>query len=137
MEPEDERANPYYARMMAGPVGHFGAYLMQRAFDPAMAAAIRTLDGTAPAPRDRRLHERLSELTSDERAAVIEVARASVIEALHGLLHGMSNDTGRIQLEFEGENLAEISDGLHGDLFDWLRDLSKHPYDIASDLDLQ
>jgi hypothetical protein len=81
--------------------------------------------------------ERLSELTSDERPAIIEVTRASIIEALHGLLHGVSHDTERIRLQFDGQDLAEISDGLHSDLFVWLRDLSKHPYGIASDLDLQ
>lgn len=134
---EDDQTNPYYARMMAGPVGRFGGYLMQRSFDPATAAAMRILNGTARAPRDRRLHERLSNLSSDEQAAVLGVTRAAIIEALHGLLHSISHDTERIQLKFDGQNLAELSDGLHGDLFDWLRDLSNHPYDIASDLDLQ
>jgi hypothetical protein len=87
------------------------------------------LEGTAAAPHQRRLHDRLLTLSEDQAQAVAELARGAVISALHGLLHGLSHDDDRIRLLFDGEDVAQASDGLHGDLFTWLRDLSEFPYE--------
>ena len=134
MTRELDETNPYYRQMMAGSRGRFGRYLMERSFDPGVWTASSLLDGTLRADSDQALSKRLQTLTADQRDAVLALARKSVIAALHGLLHGLSNDENVIQLFFEGENIAKESDGLHGDLFWWLRDLSKYPYDVESDL---
>lgn len=126
---DDDRANPYYVRMMGGAVGRFGAYLMERAFDVGMDAATGTLGARWRSEEMQALGRRLAGLAVDEREAVVELVRESLVAALHGFLHGVSHDEDRIRLVFEGHDLAPESDGLHGDLFWWLRDLSRYPPD--------
>lgn len=132
MTREDQKNNPYYKRMMAGPVGRFGAYLMERSFDKGMDSALGTIEGKWKSAEKLALTRRLASLSADQREAVVALARNSLIAALHGLLHGLSHDEDRIRLLFEGHDVASESDGLHGDLFDWLRDLSQHPFDFGS-----
>jgi hypothetical protein len=134
---EEGLENPYYRRMMGGPVGRFGQYLMSRAYEPGILGARAPLYGSrVSSRREQELRARLARLTADERDAAFEVARSAVIGALHGFLHGVSHDEATIQLRYEGHDLSELSDGLHGDLFWWLRDLTEHPYDTESHLDL-
>ena len=135
MTREDDEKNPYYRRMMDGPVGRFGAYLMAKSFDEAMWTATSTLEGKSKAPSHMALTERLKALTEDEQDAVVSLVRGSVVSSLHGFLHGLSNDESLIKLVFEGANISESSDGFQGDLFFWLRDLSKYPYDALSESD--
>lgn len=132
MTREDRKKNPYYVRMMAGPVGHFGAYLMECCFDEGMDSALGTLEGKWKSDESMALTRRLASLSADQREAVVALVRDSLIAALHGLLHGLSHDEDRIRLLFDGHDVASESDGLQGDLFDWLRDLSRHPFDFGS-----
>ena len=107
----------------------FGQYLMTNAYDVAIRQTEWVFTGHGKGPRSRALHERLKGLSADEKAAAQELVREAVIDALHGLLHGLSHDEERIQLFFDGEDVAQQSDGLHGDLFVWMRDLSAYPED--------
>ena len=119
----------YDRRITTGAMGAFGSYLMSRAYDVAVEDTRRILDGTAASPQERELHQRLTPLTEDQKEAAAQLARQAVVSALHGLLHGLSHDEERICITFDGENVAEHSDGLHGDLFIWMRDLSAFPHD--------
>jgi hypothetical protein len=121
MSPEDPSTK--------GIVGAFGEYLMKNAFDVAIADTRLVLGGTAASPSARDLHARLGGLTDDQRLAVEHLARDAVVSALHGLLHVLSHDEQRIKLIFDGEDVAAASDGLHGDLFAWMRHLSGFPHD--------
>lgn len=112
-----------------GVVGAFGEYLMRNAYDVAIADTRNLLEGTAASAAAQDLHARLGSLTDDQRQAVAEVARDAVVSALHGLLHSLSHDKQRISLTFDGADIAAASDGLHGDLFVWMRDLSAYPHD--------
>jgi hypothetical protein len=119
----------YDRRITSGAIGAFGRYLMSTAYDVATEDTNRVLSGQRSDANARALHERLKELSEDEKAAAQELARQAVVSALHGLLHGLSHDDDRIRLLFDGEDVAQASDGLHGDLFVWMRDLSEFPYD--------
>jgi hypothetical protein len=123
----------YDRRITGGALGAFGSYLMSTAYDVAIRDTERVLRGQGKDARSLALHERLGSLSEDERAAVRALARQAVISALHGLLHGLSIDEDRIRLLFDGEDVARASDGLHGDLFIWMRDLSEFPYDWEND----
>lgn len=120
---------PYDRRVLDGAVGAFGKYLMERSYDEGMRHAEWTLDGKWRAKDLRRLHSQLANLTPEERVAVFKLVRGSLISALHGLLHGLSHDEDRIRLLFEGHDVSAESDGLHGDLFLFLRALSAYPYE--------
>jgi hypothetical protein len=132
-----DELTPYDRRLLDGPVGAFGKYLMERSYDEGMRSAEWTLDGRRRAEAHRRLTERLVRLDPDEREAAIELVRLALIDSLHGLLHGLSHDTASIRLIFDGHDVAEESDGLHGDLFLFLRLLSAYPYDPGIDLHLE
>jgi hypothetical protein len=119
----------YDRRITSGAIGAFGSYLMSTAYDVAIKDTNRILSGRAKRAKNRALYERLDVLSADEKAAAQELARNAVVSALHGLLYGLSHDEDRIRLFFDGENVAQRSDGLHGDLFIWMRDLSEFPYD--------
>lgn len=129
---DDRELTPYDRRVLDGAVGAFGKYLMERSYDEGMRHAEWTLDGKWNAEELRQLHSELANLTPAERRAVMELVRASLISALHGLLHGLSHDEDRIRLLFEGHDVSAESDGLHGDLFLFLRTLSAYPYDAAA-----
>jgi hypothetical protein len=130
----DEELSEHERRITTGTIGAFGRYLMERTFDEGVWSADLVLNGNPASPSDQALRERLRDLTADERQAVAELARDAVISALHGLLHGLSHDEDRIRLLFDGLDVAAASDGLHGDLFIWLRELSKYPYDVSADM---
>jgi hypothetical protein len=119
----------YDRRITSGAIGAFGSYLMSTAYDVAIRDTNRVLSGHGRDARGRALHKRLKRLSDDEMAAARELARRRAVSALHGLLHGLSHDEERIQLIFDGEDVARSSDGLHGDLFTWMRDLSEFPFD--------
>lgn len=121
----------YDQRATTGDLGGFGRYLMSHSVDEAIRATRRVLDGTAAAEVDRQLHERLGSLNDDQRAAIEEVARNAVVEALHGLLHGASCD--ELRILYRGVDVAAESDGLHADLFIWIRELSQFPHDWEAD----
>ena len=123
-EPSD-----YDRRVTTGALGDFGRYLMSQTFDVAVRGTDSVLSGSARAPDAQQLHVRLSDLTEDQQDAVRELTRDAVIEALHGLLHGLSHDEDQIRLLYKGVDVAAESDGLHGDLFFWMRDLSETHYD--------
>ncbi len=109
---------------LSGVVGAFGEYLMKTAYDVAIRDTRLVLNGGGASDQAKALHARLASLSDDERLAVAEVGRQAVVSALHGLLHGLSHDEDRIALTFDGENVAAASDGLHGDLFRWIDELS-------------
>lgn len=119
----------YERRITSGAIGAFGTYVMSQAYDEAIRDTQLVLSGNAAGPKGRRLHERLKALSDDQRQAAAELARDAVMSALHGLLRGLSHDADQIRLLFRGEDVAQASDGLHGDLFVWIRDLSEFPYD--------
>lgn len=130
----DDDLTAYDRRILEGAVGRFGKYLMERSYDEGMRDAEWTLAGRWRAKDKQDLAQRLERLSVDQREAVMEVARGALIAALHGLLHGLSHDEERIRLLFEEHDVAQESDGLHGDLFLFLRRLSEYPYDVRADL---
>jgi hypothetical protein len=130
MSKEDDLKSPYYVRMMQGPVGRFGAYMMKRSFDVGMDHAIRTLDGKWRTEETQAVTRRLRGLSPEQRAAVVDLVHHALIAALHGFLHGLSHNEKTIRLLFEEHDVARESDGLHGDMFWWLRDLSTYPYEL-------
>jgi hypothetical protein len=74
-----------------------------------------------------RLSERLAVLYRDEREAVMQLVQDALVASLHGFLHGLSHDADSIRLLFDGHDVAKESDGLHADLFLFIRLLSEYP----------
>ena len=131
-----EDLTPYDERILSGPVGAFGKYLVERSYDEGMRSAEWTLAGRWRGESRRQLTERLGRLDDDEREAVTELVQSALIDSLHGLLHGLAHDGDRIRLLWEGHDVSSESDGLHGDLFLFLRLLSAYPYVPRIDPDL-
>jgi hypothetical protein len=68
-----DELTPYDRRILDGPVGAFGRYLMERSYDEGMRSAEWTLDGRWRAAV--RLTERLAALDRDEREAVMQLVQ--------------------------------------------------------------
>jgi hypothetical protein len=116
----------YDDKMLNGPVGRFGRYVVERGYAPGVAAMESSLSGKGVAPDEAHLRGLLATLSADQADAVRELVKNALLEALHGLTHGISHDTDAIQVLFEGQDVAALSDGLHGDLLVWLATFSEH-----------
>ena len=98
----------------------FGAFLMKNLRDRAVDNHDRLAQGQYKAPKLQALQRDLAGMTEDQR----RIVRACVIDALDVGLHDFlfalqeradfEND---IQVMVDGKNVAEISDGLQGEIF--------------------
>lgn len=132
-----DELTPYDRQILDGPVGAFGRYLMERSYEEGMRSAEGTLEGRSRAAHRLRLTRRLEALDPKQRDAVLLLVQQALVDALHGLLHGLSNDPDSIRLQFDGHDVAEESDGLHGDLFLFLRLLTEYSYEPPAVSDLR
>jgi hypothetical protein len=119
--------------MKAGPqANRFGEFLMTTLRDEAIDFFDRLAAGRMKSYRDKTLADDLARLTPEQR----EIARRSVIAALdHGLhdfLFALSEGQelgASVAVTVDGRNVAEQSDGLHGELFGdsgWFSKYSRH-----------
>lgn len=91
--------------------------------------AERLLSGRARAPSFAELQTRLAGLDAAEKALVVQVTEECLVAALHSLLFAMTGEDGAPAIVVEGRNVADDSDGLHGELFGeggWLARFSKY-----------
>lgn len=119
--------------MRVGPeADKFGAFLMANLRDK----AIDFFDGLAlgrwKSPRMQPLQTALAALTPEQRAVARRCVLAAVDAGLHDFLFalGDAHDRGEgIAVLVDGHNVAEQSDGLHGELFTgegWFARHSRH-----------
>ncbi len=116
----DIEPGSYDDQLINGPTGRFLRYLLVRSYARPLRDAAAVLEGTAAGPEAKVLHEALSTLTVEQRQAISALVKDALEGSIHNFLHALSHDQDQIRLLFDGEDVAEHSDGLHGDLFIWL-----------------
>src|SRR4051812_21832617 len=93
---------------------------MQNLRDSGIRFLDTLLEGKWKAPGLQPLQRDLAKLTDAQRDVVRRTVTASIDTAVHDLLFALheSHDRGTgVELSVDGRNAAEMSDGLHGELF--------------------
>jgi len=106
---------------MAHPsVDKFGAFVIHRFRDNSIDHFDRLATQSHKAPALVDLQRRLAKLPKDVQAVVRDCVVSCIDKGLHDLLFGLveSQDTdGGIAVIVDGTNVADASDGLHGEQF--------------------
>lgn len=103
---------------MSKSVNDLGRLVMEQLRDKAMASAELALGGRGKAPRLRKLQADLGRLTDEQRAAALRLVRESIDSAIHDFLFALqeAHDTDEsFTVLVHGEDVASMSDGLHGE----------------------
>ena len=103
--------------------------LVTAARDGALDRLEWLFDGRARAPALQQLSANMRAMCDQDRDIVRLAVRESVDDAIHGLLFALYSDD-RVGLVFDGVDLRQTSDGLHGDYVTehgWQGRFSKYP----------
>jgi hypothetical protein len=119
--------------MKVGPQGdQFGAFVVANFRDRALDFFDGLARGHWKSARTQPLQAALARMTPEQRAVVRRCVQAAVDSGLHDFLFALGEEYDRgqgIVVLVTGHNVAEQSDGLHGELFGddgWLVRHSKH-----------
>ena len=96
-----------------------GKLVMTRLRDEAISFADGLLRHHWKAPALQKLQRDLKALTPAQSALVRRTVRASVDAGVHAFLFALQEamDAGVVELRVKGKNVAQLTDGLHGELF--------------------
>lgn len=124
-------------RMTETSLDKAGRVLMSRVRDEAISDWDMILEGKMKDARSQRLADRFSRLTGEAKAFVYELVPQVVDTTLHHLLWTFEQDDAlelHVQLAAGGTaNVADESDGLSGDLYDWLPRFSRQRFQNPAD----
>jgi hypothetical protein len=119
--------------MKAGPqADRFGAFAVAHLRDAALDFFEGLADGHRKSPRTQALQAALAAMTPEERAVVRRCVRAAVDHGVHDFLVALTDAHDRsegVAVVVDGQDVADQSDGLHGELYGdsgWLARYSKH-----------
>jgi hypothetical protein len=98
----------------------FGQFVISNLHDSPYEYARQLCDGELKSPETQNLQERLSQLTPEQRAAVLECVNASTINGMHSMLFRLMQlweDDDEFSVIVDGVDVATLSDGLEGEIF--------------------
>ncbi len=114
------------------PLDTWGRFLMKHLRDPAHDHLEGLLIGHWKAPSLKQLQRDLRKLTAAERSIVKRALASAIDSAIHDFLFAIQeshDDGGKVVVKVDGKDVAELSDGLQGELFTdkgWFARFSKH-----------
>jgi hypothetical protein len=109
----------------------FGLFIMTKLRDRAIRTVDVLLAGEGKAPSIQQLQNELAALTKDQKDLIRRCVIDSVDDAVHDFLFALQEQTDDelgIAVLVDGENPAQLSDGLQGELFGeegWMARFSK------------
>jgi hypothetical protein len=118
---------------MVTPLDEFGSFFVRNLRDRMLWDLDMLLRGAWKAPAVQSLQAKISRLAEDERGIIREVAEHIITAGMHDLLFALQEQAdadGAIRVFVEGEEVATLSDGLHGEIFGedgWIARFSEYP----------
>jgi hypothetical protein len=118
---------------MKEPLEKFGAFFVQNLRDKMLYDLDMVLRGAWKAPESQELQKKVSNFSDAEKEIVREVAQKIITTGMHGLLFALQEEadaSGDIRLVVNGQEIAKLSDGLHGEIFGddgWIVRYSQYP----------
>lgn len=98
----------------------FGEFVIENLFDQGISKFQRLSNGEMKTPSLKTLQEELKSFNEKEleiiQKLVIEVMTSSTHDLLFAIQESAELDDG-IQIKVNNKNVAELSDGLHGEIF--------------------
>jgi chromosome condensin MukBEF complex kleisin-like MukF subunit len=104
----------------ASPLESFGSLVTQHLRDASLHKAEKLLNGTVKAPSAFAHQEALKKFSSEQLAIVRSLVRASVDSGIHDFLfklQELSELGSSVQVLVNGQDVAKLSDGLHGEAY--------------------
>lgn len=115
------------------PLDNFGSFFVKNFRDKSLHNLQGLLDGNWNAPELQSLQRELSSFSPAQKATVRELAETLLTHAMHDLLFAFQEshdcDSG-IEILVNDEPVAEMSDGMHGEIFGedgWIVRFSNYP----------
>lgn len=121
---------------MNEPLDKFGSFIVKNLRDQALDDLEMLLRGDWKAPALQELQQKLIVLSDDQKQLLRQVADRIITSAMHDFLFAiqeMSDAGQKFEIHVDGENVASLSDGLHGEIFTekgWIATYSKFPRSI-------
>ena len=96
-----------------------GKLMMEKLRDEAISFAEGLLSQHWKAPSLKKLQRELKALDKHQRELVLRTVRASIDSGVHAFLFALqeAGEDGRIKIKVNGKDIADSTDGLHGELF--------------------
>lgn len=118
---------------MNDPLDKFGSFIVKNLRDKALNDLEMLLRGAWKSPATQDMQRRLGFLTDEQRQLIREVADRIITTGMHDFLFALqeaSDANQGIEIRVDGENVASLSDGLHGEIFSdegWITEYSNFP----------
>lgn len=106
----------------------FGKFIVDNLRDKGISFAELLLIGHWKATSLQNLHNELGKLSDSQKEAVKKAVISAMDSAIHDFLFALQEQE-EIQIMTDGENVVELSDGIHGEQFSeegWFAKFSKY-----------
>jgi len=108
----------------------FGEFIVQNLRDRMFDDLEQLLSGSSKAPAVQKLQAQLSGFTSEQKQVLRDLVEDLTTTGMHDLLFAISDSGGAVKVLVGGQDVAQLSDGLHGEIFGddgWIVRFSKYP----------
>ena len=111
----------------------FGAFFVQNLRDRMLHKLETLLHGHLKAPDLLKLQSQLSGFSDEQKQVLSGVIEEIITSGMHDLLFAIQEESdadGALKVLVDGEEVAKLSDGLHGEIFGkdgWIARFSKYP----------
>jgi hypothetical protein len=111
----------------------FGQFFVQNLRDRMFDDLERLLSGRSQPPAVRKLQAQLSGFTDEQKQVLRDLTEELVTAGMHDFLFAIQEQAdagGAFKVLVEGQEVAKLSDGLHGEIFGddgWIVRFSKYP----------
>ena len=102
------------------PVDKFGKFIVENLRDKGIDFAEGLLNRQWKAPGLQELQNEIANLNDYQKAAFMKAITESIDEAMHGFLFALQEQAdfdNDIQILVDGQNIVELSDGIHGEAY--------------------
>jgi len=118
---------------MKEPLDKFGEFFVRNTRDKMLGDLDMLLRGAWKAPPLQALQAKLAGFTDAQKLVIREIAEHMTTAGMHDLLFALQEEAdadGSVRVLVDGAEVAKLSDGLHGEIFNengWIARFSEYP----------
>jgi hypothetical protein len=118
---------------MSEQLDKFGEFFVQNLRDKMLHNLEMMFGGGWKAPELQELQVKLSGLTDAQKQTFQELVERITTAGMHDLLFAIADSGGAVRVLVDGQDVAELSDGLQGEIFGddgWITRFSKYQSEV-------